>query len=167
MTAIIEISKSSVLDEVYKQTAYIGKNKSLDGKIAYYSMAATGDNATMLERFWKEATAFTTGNLKQHIADISITTRADETGREINPIPALADPTEVLKITLTMPKTYSGNQTKSINSSLYSYFVNYITSRWMAITSKEEAVYYEKYANISMEDVVNKLFNKQAPIRPT
>ena len=163
----LEISKSAVLDEVYKQTAYVGaKITQSDGTNAYDKIYATDDDAAMMERFWKEAIAFTTGNLKLYLTSCQTTTASATS--EIETSPAVATPALTLTIVLSMPEgRYNMSQNNSIVVSLYSYFVNYMTARWMAITNKPEAEYYEKYAQTSMEDVLRKVFSKTRPARPT
>lgn len=164
---ILEISKSAVLDEVFKQTAYVGaKITQSDGTNAYDKIYATADDAAMMERFWKEAIAFTTGNLKLYLTSCQTTTTTNVTS-EIETSPAIATSALTLTIVLSMPEgRYNISQNNSIVVSLYSYFVNYMTARWMAITNKPEAEYYEKYAQTSMEDVMRKVFSKTRPAKP-
>ena len=164
----LSILKSAVLDEVFKQTAYVGaKITQSDGTNAYDKIYATADDAAMMERFWKEAIAFTTGNLKLYLKSCQTTTTNNVTS-EIETSPASAVGSLTLSIVLSMPEgRYNASQNNSIVVSLYSYFVNYMTARWMAITNKPEAEYYEKYAQTSMEDVMRKVFSKTRPTRPT
>lgn len=167
---ILTISKGSVLSEVYKQTAYVGaKMTQADGTNAYDNIYATGDDAAMLERFWKEAIAFTTGNIKLYLTDWAIESTNNQVGEQWEQpvLPTLVDLAEVLTITLNLPDRFDATQRMSINTSLYSYIVNYMTSRWMAITNKPEAEYYEKYATTSMNDILKKIFSKTKPVRPT
>ena len=49
----------------------------------------------------------------------------------------------------------------------FSYFVNYITSKWMVIANRPDAEYYEKYANENMKDVLSKIFSIKKPTRPS
>ena len=158
----LEISKSAVLDEVFKQTAYVGaKITQSDGTNAYDKIYATADDAAMMERFWKEAIAYTTGNLKLYLKSCK-TKVPDGAAVEIETSPAEAVPALTLEIILSIPE----GRYNSIVVSLYSYFVNYMTARWMAITNKPEAEYYEKYAQTSMEDVMRKVFSKTRPAKP-
>ena len=86
----LEISKSAVLDEVFKQTAYVGaKITQSDGTNAYDKIYATADDAAMMERFWKEAIAFTTGNLKLYLTSCQTKTTTNETS-EIEKSPSIA-----------------------------------------------------------------------------
>ena len=151
--ATFTINKSDVLEEVAMQTAYIGAKTILsDGRTAYEQIFTTSDDYAMLERFWNEALSFTTGSLKKYMS--------------VEPtLPTLLVPT--LTITLGLPTRYDTTQNDSVEKSLFSYFVNYITSKWMAIANKTDAEYYEKYANENMKDVLQKIFTIKKPTRPT
>ena len=148
--ATFTIDKSLVLEEVAMQTAYIGAKTILaDGRTAYEQIFTTSDDYAMLERFWNEALSFTTGSLKKYMSAA----------------PTFVSPT--LTIVLELPTRYDTTQNDSVQKSLFSYFANYITSKWMAIASKTDAVYYEKYANENMKDVLQKIFTIKKPTRPT
>ena len=145
--ATFTIDKSLVLEEVAMQTAYIGAKTILaDGRTAYEQIFTTSDDYAMLERFWNEAISFTSGSLKKYV-----------TG---------ATGTDTLTITLDLPGRYDIAQNESVQKSLFSYFANYITSKWMAIANKADAEYYEKYANENMKDVLQKIFTIKKPTRP-
>ena len=147
--ATFTINKSLVLEEVAMQTAYIGAKTILsDGRTAYEQIFTTSDDYAMLERFWNEALSFTTGSLKKYMS-------AE---------PTFTSPT--LTITLGLPTRYDTTQNETVQKSLFSYFANYITSKWMAIANKTDAEYYEKYANENMKDVLQKIFTIKKPTRP-
>ena len=149
MAVELIVNKADVLEEVAKQTAYVGAKTILsDGRTAYEQIFTTSDDYTMLERFWNEALSFTTGSLKKYIS---------------------AAPTfvnSILTVTLELPARYDITQNETVQKSLFSYFANYITSKWMAIANKTDAEYYEKYANENMKDVLQKIFTIKKPIRP-
>ena len=73
---------------------------------------------------------------------------------------------EVFSIVLNMPSRYDDAQTPSIQAALFSYFTNFITSKWLAVAHKSEAEYYEKYASESMREILLKLFYKKPAPRP-
>lgn len=147
--ATFTIYKNLVLEEVAKQTAYVGAKTILsDGRTAYEQIFTTSDDYTMLERFWNEALSFTTGSLKKYMSAA----------------PTFANST--LTVTLELPARYDITQNETVQNSLFSYFANYITSKWMAIANKTDAEYYEKYANENMKDVLQKIFTIKKPIRP-
>lgn len=150
MAVELIVNKNLVLEEVAMQTAYVGAKTILsDGRTAYEQIFTTSDDYTMLERFWNEALSFTTGSLKKYMS---------------------AAPTfvnSILTVTLELPARYDITQNETVQKSLFSYFANYITSKWMAIANKTDAEYYEKYANENMKDVLQKIFTIKKPIRPT
>ena len=147
MAQTFTITKSLVLEEVAMQTAYVGAKTIQGDKTAYEQIFTTTDDYSKLERFWNEAISFTSGALKKYITGV--------TGMD------------TLTITLDLPARYDTAQNDSVRKSLFSYFVNYITSKWMAIASRTDAEYYEKYANENMTDVLSKIFSIKKPIKPT
>ena len=147
MATSFTINKSMVLEEVAMQTAYVGAKTILsDGRTAYEQIFTTNDDYAMLERFWNEAISFTTGSLKKYMTSVTGTTS--------------------LTFTLDLPGRYDIAQNESVQKSLFSYFTNYITAKWMAIANKADAEYYEKYATENMKDVLQKIFTIKKPIRP-
>ncbi len=154
MLVTLSISKSSVMNEVAKQTSYIGaKITTSDGSNAYDQVFTTNDDYSMLERYWREAINFTTANLRKYIESVS-------------PLPtdSTVDPNEVFTLVLGLPIRFDSAQTGTIQSALFSYFTNYITSKWLAIAYKPEAEYYEKYANASMKEIIIKI-NYKKPVQ--
>lgn len=155
MDITLSIAKSAVMNEVAKQTSYIGlKITTSDGTNAYDQVFMTNDDQEMAERYWREAVNATTGNLRKFVKSVS----------EIPSSPSV-DNTEVFTLELTMPKRYDESQTPTIQSSLFSYFANFITSKWLALAYKQDAEYYEKYATTSMHEILQKIYYKKPPKR--
>lgn len=155
MDITLSIAKSAVMNEVAKQTSYIGlKITTSDGTNAYDQVFMTNDDQEMAERYWREAVNATTGNLRKFVKSVS----------EIPSSPSV-DNTEVFTLELTMPKRYDESQTPTIQSSLFSYFTNFITSKWLALAYKQDAEYYEKYATTSMHEILQKIYYKKPPKR--
>lgn len=155
MDITLQIAKSAVMNAVAKQTSYIGLKQTMaDGTNAYDKIFATNDDYEMLEEYWREAVNSTTGNLKRYIKTVS----------EVPP-PHLVDKEEVFTIQLTMPARYDNTQTGTIQGSLFAYFTDILTSRWLAITHKEETEYYELKANASMQNILQKINYKKPPTR--
>ena len=118
MAQTFTIIKSLVLEEVAMQTAYIGAKTIQGNKTAYEQIFTTTDDYSKLERFWNEAISFTSGSLKKYITAV--------TG------------TDTMTITLDLPARYDTAQNNSVQKSLFSYFVNYITSKWMVIANRPD-----------------------------
>lgn len=151
MEVNLSVAKSAVMNEVAKQTSYIGaKITTADGSNAYDQVFTTNDDYAMLERYWREAATATTGNLRKFIKSVSAT-----------PPPSSVDTNEVFEVVLNMPSRYDNNQTGAIQAALFSYFVNFITSKWLAVSHKEDAEYYDKYATESMKEILLKIYYKK------
>lgn len=156
MEVTISVAKSAVMNEVAKQTSYIGmKITTADGTNGYDQVFTTNDDIAMLERYWREAATTTTANLKRFIKTISAM-----------PAPSSVDLDEVFSVVLNMPSRYDDAQTPSIQAALFSYFANFITGKWLAVAHKSEAEYYEKYAAENMREILLKLFYKKPAPRP-
>jgi hypothetical protein len=157
MEVKFDIAKSAVMNEVAKQTSYIGmKITTADGSNAYDQVFTTNDDYAMLEKYWRESVNATTGNLRKFIKTVSDTPPASS-----------VDATEVFSIVLNMPNRYDVSQTGTIQSAMFNYFVNSITSKWLGIAYKSDAEYYEKYASANMIEILNKIFYKKPAQRTT
>lgn len=157
MDISLSVAKSAVMNEVAKQTSYIGaKITTSDGSNAYEQIFTTNDDYSILERYWREAISAITVNLRKFIKTVS-------------PVPSGSqiDPNEVFALTLSMPSRFDSNQTPSIQSALFSYFTNFITSKWLAVSYKPDAEYYERYAEESMKEIMIKIYYKKPATRST
>lgn len=151
MDVTLSVTKSAVMNEVAKQTSYIGaKTVTPDGGNAYDQVFSTDDDYAMLERYWREAVDAVTGNLRKFIKTIS----------DI-PAPQSVDTEEVFTIVLDMPARYDTNQNGTVNTALFSYFTHFITSKWLAVVYKEDAAYYEKIATEKMREILFKIYYKK------
>lgn len=160
MDITLSITKSVVMNEVAKQTSYIGgKITFQDGSNAYDQVFTTEDDFAMLEKYWREASNATATNLRRFVKSIEESGATDTDlklpqGSEVNK-------QGVLTITLNMPTRYDDSQTGTIQSTLFNYFVNFITSKWLGITYKEDAEYYDAYATGNMKEILLKIFYKK------
>jgi hypothetical protein len=156
MEITLSVAKSAVMNEVAKQTSYIGaKMTTPDGENAYDKVFTTNDDYGMLERYWRDALTAATGSLRRFVKSISAT-----------PPPSSVDMNEVFDLVLTVPKGYDDKQTGGISGALFSYFVNFITSRWLFITHREDAAHYDGRAADNMREVLLKIYYKKPPERP-
>lgn len=151
MDVTLSVTKSAVMNEVAKQTSYIGaKTVTPDGGNAYDQVFSTDDDYAMLERYWREAVDAVTGNLRKFIKTISDM-----------PAPQSVDTEEVFTVVLDMPARYDTNQNGTVNTALFSYFTHMITSKWLAVVHKEDAAYYEKIATEKMREILFKIYYKK------
>ena len=154
----IIVNKSSVYEEVGKTTSYIGA-KSVGDADAYERIFTTDEDRAMLERFWREASGNVTSLLKPMASTIS-----DQ------PVTHGVDIGRSFTASLNMPDSFPSSLTNSINNSLYSYFVQYISSKWLGIGKEEDkAKSYMEMATVSFMEAKEKLFYRERPkrIKPT
>lgn len=155
MDVTLKVTKSAVMNEVAKQTSYIGmKITTADGSNAYDQVFTTNDDYAMLERYWREAVDAVTGNLRKFIKTVSAMPAAQS---EVE--------TEVFQVDLSMPDRYDDNQTGTVNTALFSYFTHLITSKWLAVAYRDDAEYYEKLATEKMREILFKIYYKK-PVKP-
>ena len=155
MDVSLSVSKSAVMNEVAKQTSYIGaKITTGDGSNAYDQVFTTNDDYAMLERYWREAVDATTGNLRKFVKTVS----AMPAGQSV-------DLQEVFTLVLDMPARYDSNQDGTIQTALFSYFTHFITSKWLAVAYKTDAEYYERVATEKMRETLFKIYYKKPVIR--
>lgn len=155
MDVTLKVTKSAVMNEVAKQTSYIGmKITTADGSNAYDQVFTTNDDYAMLERYWREAVDAVTGNLRKFINAVSAMPAAQS---EVE--------TEVFQVDLSMPDRYDDNQTGTVNTALFSYFTHLITSKWLAVAYRDDAEYYEKLATEKMREILFKIYYKKPVIR--
>jgi hypothetical protein len=101
----------------------------------------------MLERFWTEACNGATEEFKQFILEVS-----DPTG-------------DTYTVALELSSSFDKNLKSSIETSLFSYFVNSIISKWNKFANKGESESYATDADAAMLDVRSKIFFKKKPKR--
>jgi len=155
MDISLNIKKASVYDEVAKLTGYVGV-KTIEDNIgkAYDRVFTTDDDKQMLERFWREACNSSTDEFKQFISTVTSPSNSQ-----------VIDDAEIYTVTMKMPGSFDNNLTPSIESSLYSYFINTITSKWFAISNKAETEYYKTESSLNGDEVRRKIFFRKKPVR--
>lgn len=149
----LTIDKEKVYEEVAKTTSYTGA-KMVDDENAYTRIFTTDEDRLMLERFWREACAGATDLFKPFIKSVS-----DQS------IIESVDMTSDYEVVLEISSMYDDNLTDSVQSSLFSYFVDYILARWYKITNKEEAESYGLEAAGMLDDIKSKIYYRMKPHR--
>ena len=140
----LTVNKVDVYDEVAKTTSYAGA-KMVGDEGAYLRIFTTDADQEMLERFWNEAESGAIDQLKPYIG-----TWSNEDG---------------LKVELVLSSGFDINLKDSIQSSLFSYFVAMIVSKWFKLTNKGEAAAYGVEAVGAMDDVMSKIYHRKRPVR--
>lgn len=150
---ILTVNKANVYDEVAKTTSYTGvKMQGDDG--AYDRIFTTDDDRLMLERFWVEACNAATEEFKPFIMSVSDQTDSHGINIENNYIVGL-------ELSSAFDETLKG----SIETSLFSFFVAAIVSKWYKFTNKGEQESYAADAVGMMQDVMSKIYFRKKPKR--
>ena len=149
----LKVNKASVYEEVAKTTSYAGAKMEGDEQ-AYDRIFTTDDDRLMLERFWNEASNAATEQMKPFI--LSVSEHSDE--RTVN-----LENNYELKLELS--NSFDTNLRDSIETSLKSFFVSYITSRWFKFTNKKESGDYGNDADGMLDDVMRKIYYRKKPKR--
>lgn len=142
----INISKSEVFEEVAKTTAYIGAKKVEGSGAAYDRIFTTSEDKEMLERFWQETSDVVTNELSTFLSGVPSTSTSYD-------------------VDLVMSDRFDTSLSNSLNSSIYSYFVNSILSKWCDITDKENVKEYADKAGVLLVNINDMLFFKKKPTR--
>jgi len=152
----LKVNKLQVFDEVAKTTAYVGhKMPPAEGTDPYTTIFTTDEDQEMLERYWNEAANSATDTLKEYVSALSEWSQPHGT-----------DPTNDYEVTLDMTSNWDARLATTIQSSLFSYFVNYVCAKWFMLTNKSEAEGYTALATGHMDDIISKLYHRVRPQRP-
>ncbi len=152
----LKVNKGAVYTDVEKLTSYTGSKMEKGGVEGAYDRIRTTDSANeMLERFWAEACTLATGSLKHYIM-------CDD---GYHPPTHGVELSDCYEAKLLLPDNFNKHLEKSIESSLHSYFVEFICSEWFLIANKEEAGVYAGNAQQLMKDILNKLHSRIRPVR--
>ena len=144
----LHISKSDVYNEVAKTTSYTGAKMDNDVS-AYERIFTTDEDQQMLDRFWDESANAVTEQLKPFITIVS---------SSYNNVAGY-------HVSLSLSCAFDDTLQSSIQSSLFSFFVNMIVSKWYKFTNKGEAESYAIEATGMMGDVMRKIYYRKKPKR--
>ena len=144
MEVNIIIKNSEVYEDIFRVSEYTGA-KAEDPN-TYLAVSNIDEDSDLLDQFLSEARGIANDLFKRHISK-------DESDAE------------TYNITLDMPSNYDEVLTNSITSSLKSYMVNYVQSKWFLITKKDEAEKYAIAANSLLNDVRTKYNYRVRPVR--
>lgn len=153
ITITLTVSKARVYNEVAKTTSYTGSKMTGD-EGAYSRIFTTDDDRLMLERFWVESCNAVTQNLKPFVTSVSS-----------HPVGDSVDLARNYTVSMSLPSTFDANLVDSIESSLFSFFVSLIVSKWFKFTNREESESYALESAGLMEDVLRKVYHRKSPIR--
>lgn len=146
------INKANVYSEVAKTTSYSGIKGALAA--SYEEVFTTDEDRQMLERFWNEASNAVTELFKPFL--VSVTSSPESHGIELE---------RNYQVSLQLSASYDTSLTASIQSSLFSFFTDYIVAKWYKFINKEEAGSFWDEAESMLLDVKSKIYFKKKPTR--
>lgn len=148
MIETFSLNKNDIYEEVAKTTSYTGSKMDDDEK-AYDRIFTTDEDQIMLNRFWEESKITVCNFLKRILS-------SEEEDGDGN-----------LGLKLELSSSFDTALIPSMLSSLKSFFVINITSKWFNLTNKKEAAGCAAEAATYLEDVKRKALYKKKPTRPT
>ena len=146
MLETFSLNKNNIFEEVAKTTLYTGVKMDTDEK-AYERIFTTDEDKIILNRFWEESKNTVCDFLKRILS--SVNERSD-----------------ILTIVFDLSSSFDTGLKSSMQSSLISFFVMNITSKWFNLTNKKEAESCAAEAATYLEDVKRKALYKKRPTRP-
>lgn len=147
------VNKANVYTEVAKTSSYSGA-KMMDDAAAYDRIFTTDEDRQMLERFWNEASNAATELFKPFL--VSVTQSPESHGIEL---------ARNYEATLNLSASYETALNASVESSLFSFFTDFIIAKWFKFTNKAEAESYGTEAASMLDDVKSKIYHKKKPTR--
>lgn len=151
----ITIDKSKVWHEVAKATSYTGAKMMADDPGAYNRIFVSDEEREMLERYWVEACSLVTSQLREWVTEV-----------DAQPIHHGVDITTDYEVTLSLADAWPTALQDSVQSSLLSFVVATILSKWYRLTNKGETEAYATEAAAHLTDVEMKLYQRKRPTRP-
>ena len=154
-TIVLTIEKDRVWDEVAKATSYTGAKMMGEDPAAYDRISTTDQDREMLERFWVEACSIATNQLKEWVKAVSE-----------QPIHHGVDMVTDYVVTLSVADAWPTALLDSTQSSLQSFIIATILSKWFRLANKGEMEAYASEAAAHLQDVGQKLYQRVRPSKP-
>jgi hypothetical protein len=148
----ITVSKTYVLSEVQKDSAYIATRKA-DGIAGYDRISATDYEADLFERYFRETGDVVTALLREYI---------------VNPADAAVSLTGTksdYKVTLRLPSNFDSNMVPSMQSDIAGIFVSSILGKWLNIVDKDSAEAASSDLATKLAALKQKLYHRKRPTR--
>lgn len=150
----LSVNKANVYDEVAKTTSYAGKKMMEGDSTAYERIFTTDADRLLLERFWVETCNAVTEQIKPFITKI-----------DAQPISHGIDLTRNYNVTLALSSAFDVSLTEAIETSLFSFFVASIVSKWYALANKSETEGMVAEAVGIMDSVKKMIYHRKRPTR--
>lgn len=150
----LSVNKANVYDEVAKTTSYTGLKMMQEDEGAYKRIFTTDEDRLLLERFWVETCNVATEQFKPFIVSISA-----------QPISHGIDLTRNYEVALELSSAFDSSLTQSIETTLHSFFVFSIVSKWYVFANKPEAEGSAVEAVGLLESVKKMIYSRKKPQR--
>lgn len=147
-TITLNINRQDVYTEVDKTTDYTGAKLNDKENGARDRIVATETDLKTLSRFWEETCAVTNERLKEMFVGSSLPSAED------------------YSVTLQVSVAFDKELTPSVEATLRSFFIVFITGKWYVFANKGEAKDYFDEAGELMEDIRRKLYSRKRPQSP-
>ncbi len=150
MSVIVTIDKSTVFEEVNKQTSYTGAKA---GATLYDKVRLKTDDEAMLERWWCDACGLVTTLSVPYVASISVLTPSS---------------TSDFTLTLSLPSNFNSAQSVLLTATANEIVCDYLLQQWFNLLGVDDKakVAAEKQASASAKYAVA-LYDRKRPTRPT
>jgi hypothetical protein len=143
----LKLSKSDVYAEVDKSTDFAGvKGSGAESPGTYERVSSTSADHQMFDKWWTEACSVFVEMTKQFMTRYSV----DKDSGDI-------------EIELELSSAYDDVLNESIQSSMRSFFVDYILQKWYGLTNAEAGKEMMTEASGLMNDILAKLFYRKRP----
>lgn len=142
-TITLNVKRQDVFDEVDKTTDYTGAKLQEGDSGARDRILATGNDLKNLSRFWEETCSVANERLKEMVEESSAPSEQD------------------YYVTLKVSVAYDSVLTPSVENTLRTFFITFITGKWYVLANKGEANDYFARAESLMEDVRRKLYSRK------
>ena len=149
---VLEVNKIAVYENVAEASAYVGSKSDNDKD--FDKVSSVDEDRALFEGFWVEASDVATNVFRPFLESVSGNT--SDNGLHTS---------ENYSVTLNAPDNFDDNVTESMKTSLFSYFAAYIKSKWFAVVKEDKEKEYAATANLMLEDVKQKMYNRKKPKR--
>ena len=147
MSVTVTITKSNVLAEAAKTTAYEGAHAG-----AFDNVFIKEQDQAMLDRYWIEAATMATEVMKEFIQSLTTPTSGDASTNYV--------------ATLVLPANSDSTLNDAISNSVYQHFCNYMVGKWLEMLCIEKESKYLESSASNLAECKEKIYYRKAPTRP-
>lgn len=143
----ITIVAATILTEVGRLTNYAAiKQEKQEGD--FERVATSGSDADMLQQFWKTACDTVVDKFKNYLFGLTATATQ-------------------YQIIVTPTSRFNTELTDSMKENIQKFVILSVTSKWYAMTNKDDAAAYDAKATEELTEAMRKWYHKRRPIRTT